>query len=169
MSYCSGDCQKKHWRQHKPRCRPFKLTPVAGKGLGLVATRLIKRSEVIIRENPTLVKRKGGDSLIAQFNKHTEKVKNEILELHHDNPEDSTERRLEQIFISNACDVRRGAGVALYPTIPRINDHLVGYSTGNSAKSSNFKHPFSEVKKFITGPCDPSVAVSCSCIDLRVL
>ena len=41
-------CQKKHWKQHKKACstkggaqdeRPFRIQEVAGKGLGMVATR----------------------------------------------------------------------------------------------------------------------------------
>ena len=121
VSYCSQQCQKKHWKQHKPLCRPFKLTPIAGKGLGLVASRLIKKGEVIIKENPVLVKGKGSKSLLDQYNGHNEKVKAEILCLHHDNPGEKLEKRLGQIFLSNACDVQHGGSVALYLTIPRMN------------------------------------------------
>ena len=56
VSYCSPACQKQHWRAHKPHCKPFRVVAVAGKGLGLVATRLIRRAELVIREQPLLVK-----------------------------------------------------------------------------------------------------------------
>ena len=48
----------------------------------------------------------------------------------------------------------------------KTNDHLVGCSASNSAKSSNFKQPYSVVQKFTTGPCGASVAISCSCADI---
>ena len=122
VSYCSPECQKKHWKCHKPQCRPFKLTEVPGKGLGLVATRIIRKAEVVIREDPVLVKVKGGKSLLEQFRAHSDKVQSEILALYHDNPDDSLEMRLQVIFLANACDIGGGVGgVALYPTVPRMN------------------------------------------------
>ena len=126
VNYCSQECQKKHWKCHKSECRPFKLTEVPGKGLGLVATRLIKKAEVVIRENPTLIRVKGAKSLMEQFNAHSERVQSEILALYHDNPEDVLEYRLRVIFLANACDIGGGVGgVALYPTVPRMNHSCV--------------------------------------------
>ena len=122
VSYCSPECQKKHWKCHKSQCRPFKLTELPGKGLGLVATRTIRKAEVVIRENPVLVRVKGGKSLVEQFSAHSEKVQSEILALYHDNPDDSLEMRLQVIFLANACEIGGGVGgVALYPTVPRMN------------------------------------------------
>ena len=126
VSYCSLECQKRHWKGHKSQCKPFKLTELAGKGLGLVATRLIRKAEVVIRENPALVMVKGGKSLVEQFSAHDEKMQSEILALYHDNPEGSLEMRLKQIFLANACDIGGGVGgVALYITLPRMNHSCV--------------------------------------------
>ena len=123
VSYCSQTCQKKHWKQHKSKCRPFKLIPFPGKGLGLVATKLIKKSDVFIKENPVLVKLndKNCMSLLGQFNQQNEETREIILNLYHDNPTDELQNRLEGVFRANACDIRHGCGVGLYPTIPRMN------------------------------------------------
>ena len=40
------------------------------------------------------------------------------------------------------------------------NVHLVGCRTSNSAKSSNFEHPYCVVQKVTTGPCGAGVAIS---------
>ena len=117
--YCSQRCQKSHWRTHKSACKPYKVGPVAGKGLGLLATRTIKLGEIIMREKPTLVKQPNYPSLLEQFSRLDKAVQEEILELHHDNKEDSLERRINQIFLANACDIVDNSGFALYPTIPR--------------------------------------------------
>ena len=77
VSYCSQTCQKKHWKQHKSKCRPFKLVPIPGKGLGLIATKSIKKSDVFIKENPVLVKipDRSCQSLLDQYNQHDEETK----------------------------------------------------------------------------------------------
>ena len=49
-SYCSKDCQKKFWKQHKLVCSCFKIQPVEGKGLGMVAISRIKTGQMILEE-----------------------------------------------------------------------------------------------------------------------
>lgn len=125
VSYCSPACQKQHWRAHKPHCKPFRVVAVAGKGLGLVATRIIRRAELVIKEQPLLVKVKGGQTLEAQYRGLGPEQQAALLGLHHDNPGDTLARRLEVIFRANGCEVRlddSGSSVAgVYPTIPRMN------------------------------------------------
>ena len=119
VSYCSPSCQKTHWKSHKNVCKPYKVGPLPGKGLGLLATRTIQLGELIMREKPTLIKEKNYPSLLEQFSQLDKAVQEQILRLHHDNKEDSLERRINQIFLANACDIVDNSGFALYPTIPR--------------------------------------------------
>ena len=119
VSYCSQQCQRTHWKTHKIACKPYKVGPVPGKGLGLLATRTIKPGELIMRERPTLIKQQNHPSLLEQFSKLNKQVQDEILKLHHDAKDDSLERRINQIFLFNACDIVDSSGLALYPTIPR--------------------------------------------------
>ena len=122
VSYCSPACQKQHWRAHKPHCKPFRVVAVAGKGLGLVATRIIRRAELVIKEQPLLVKVmrmlvlvlvvrmlvqvRGGQTLEAQYRGLGPEQQAALLGLHHDNPGDTLARRLEVIFRANGCEVR---------------------------------------------------------------
>ena len=117
--YCSRDCQRRHWREHKRDCRPCRVAAVPGKGLGLLATRSIKQGELILREKPTLIKHHKYPSLEQQFSRLNKSVQGEILKLHHDNTGDTLDRRINQIFLANACDIVDNKGFALYPTIPR--------------------------------------------------
>ena len=55
VHYCAPTCQKSDWKKHKRSCKPFKLETVAGKGLGLVATRPISQGDLLIREKATLM------------------------------------------------------------------------------------------------------------------
>ena len=119
VSYCSQRCQRTHWKSHKIVCKPYKVCPAPGKGLGLFATRTIKLGELIMRERPTLIKQGNSPSLLDQFSRLDKAVQEEILQLHHDNKADSLERRINQVFLANACDIVDNTGFALYPTIPR--------------------------------------------------
>ena len=119
VSYCSQQCQRTHWKTHKIACKPYKISPVPGKGLGLLATRTLKLGELIMRERPTLIKQQNHPSLLEQFSKLNKPIQDDILKLHHDAKDDSLERRINQIFLFNACDIVDNSGFALYPTIPR--------------------------------------------------
>ena len=57
--------------------------------------------------------------------------------------------------IAKQVSESRGRNVA------EVNDHLVGFSISNSAKYIHFKHPYSLVEKFTTGPCGAIVVISC--------
>ena len=73
------------------------------------------------------------------------------------------------VILSDCCDAGLtevlDTAIMEYVNTATTNDHLVGYQTSDSAKSSNFKHPYSVVQNFITGPFGASVAISYSCTD----
>ena len=121
-SYCSTACQKLHWKLHRNDCRPFKLSAVPGKGLGLVAARNIKQGERIIREKPILVKmksdQKNSSSLLDQFTNLSKNRQEELLELHHEATGPVGEK-IASIFALNGCEIRQDFGLALYQTIAR--------------------------------------------------
>ena len=90
MSYCCRKCQSDHWRHHKPHCKPFKLTALQGKGLGYVATRKIKKGELILREEPILIRQVGESNKTSlpsdQFHKLSHSVQKDIFSLHIKDP-----------------------------------------------------------------------------------
>ena len=53
--YCDQKCQKNDWKKHKKLCIPYKIVKINGKGFGVVAARVIKQGEVIIREKASLM------------------------------------------------------------------------------------------------------------------
>lgn len=79
MYYCSRECQVQNWKTHKPNCieadqstelrivrkidflknqeeiaegETWKLVPIAGKGLGLISKKFIKKGELILSDVP---------------------------------------------------------------------------------------------------------------------
>lgn len=55
--YCGRDHQKDHWIRggHKQTCKSYKIMSAEQFGRYLIATRDIKRDEIILTENPTIV------------------------------------------------------------------------------------------------------------------
>ncbi|KAF2369132.1 SET domain [Trinorchestia longiramus] len=53
--YCSRECQKRGWKEHKTKCKCFSIQIHPGFGRHLVATRDIKAGEVVLKEGPLLV------------------------------------------------------------------------------------------------------------------
>ncbi|KAL1115615.1 hypothetical protein AAG570_005905 [Ranatra chinensis] len=53
--YCSREHQKAHWSKHKHICKPFTVKEDGVLGRHLVATRRIRRGEVVLKERPLLV------------------------------------------------------------------------------------------------------------------
>ena len=140
VSYCNKKCQKNHWKLHKPLCHPWKIVSVEGKGKGVIATKKIKKGDVVMKEMPvlafdeecynnnpenlTLELQNFGMQLLEQFMKQPEKIQKEILDLHHEKPEESTVMlKLFDIFNCNKTTVDDvfSSGEAVYLTISRIN------------------------------------------------
>lgn len=68
ISYCGVDCQKSHWKIHRPSCPPFILKDIPGKGKGLVATRKLALGTIILNEEPLMAFQYGeheGDTIIC--------------------------------------------------------------------------------------------------------
>ncbi|KAK3856724.1 hypothetical protein Pcinc_036968 [Petrolisthes cinctipes] len=53
--YCSRECQKHDWKNHKGRCKPYVILKHPVYGRHLVATRDIRAGEVLLKEAPLVV------------------------------------------------------------------------------------------------------------------
>ena len=63
--YCSIDCQKEDWKEHKRNCNPFNIRETHEKGMGLFASCDLEIGDLIIREDPILYM-EGGCSMIMK-------------------------------------------------------------------------------------------------------
>ena len=52
--YCSKECQRKDWTNHRASCHLFTVREIPGKGRGLFATRKINPGKIILEEGPLL-------------------------------------------------------------------------------------------------------------------
>jgi len=52
--YCGVECQKSHWKSHRPNCPHFVIKDIPGKGWGMMAARKLKPGTVILSEAPLL-------------------------------------------------------------------------------------------------------------------
>jgi len=126
--YCNQKCQKNDWKKHKKLCIPYKIVKINGKGFGVVAARVIKQGEVIIREKASLMlplkchNKNKASELMQQFKLLNEKEQNAILNLHGEKSSTiSLDEKLQDIFECNGIEVIPVNCVALYKTIPRLN------------------------------------------------
>jgi len=86
VSYCGVNCQKSDWKSHKPECPPFKVTKLAGRGRGIIATRKINIGEVVLEELPLMFidspnSEVAADVFKTEFAKVDEQTKKIILTL----------------------------------------------------------------------------------------
>ena len=90
VSYCSRKCQSDHWRHHKTQCKPYKLTALGGKGLGYVATRKIKKGELLLKEEPILIRQITDTNKTSlpsqQFHSLSNSVQGDVFSLHIKDP-----------------------------------------------------------------------------------
>ena len=62
--YCRTECQRSDWKDHKKVCNyPFEIKESEGKGLGLFATRDLQVGDLVVREDPILYFKCGGQAL----------------------------------------------------------------------------------------------------------
>jgi len=86
VSYCSTDCQKQNWKEHKPACPPYKVAKLEGKGRGLVATRKVAAGDLLLQEIPLMVidsedREVSSDVFKVEFEAVDEVTKSKVLEL----------------------------------------------------------------------------------------
>jgi len=92
--YCSIECQKSDWKNHKKlACKSYKLGPIEGKGMGMIASRDIKIGELVLTEDPVLKYEKPGsseedyyrrilDKTLCEFEKLPSHVQGDIMSLY---------------------------------------------------------------------------------------
>lgn len=61
VAYCTQAHQASDWSRHKSNCHPVVVAELKGRGRGLVATRQIKKGELVLAEQPAVVVQDGGD------------------------------------------------------------------------------------------------------------
>ena len=84
------------------QCRCYQVTPIPGKGLGVVATRDIAPGEVVMVETAVMVEGERGEKVEEQFEKLSDSVKKRVLELNDPEPSGEEEGKVRRIFTSNA-------------------------------------------------------------------
>ena len=140
-------CQRAAWRLHRPLCPPVALAEVAGRGLGLLATRAIRPAAVVVREQPLLVfAGRRLDRFLETFARLPAASKEALLALYEPGMEgrleEELEEAMEQAFTSSDSRMIRAGlrawrilwtnGVAVgeegaeqvkavYPTVARMN------------------------------------------------
>lgn len=108
---------------------PYRIAPIPGKGLGLIATRQISRGELIVEESPVLMERQGfmGFSQIQeQFDQLEASVQDQIMDLHDKNAPDGNGKTLLGVFRTNALPQGVGSrNGALCLVISRANHSCI--------------------------------------------
>ena len=54
ITYCSKECQVKDFKRHNWNCVPVMVTEIPGKGRGLVASKDIKKGELVFNDKPVI-------------------------------------------------------------------------------------------------------------------
>ena len=108
---------------------PYRIAPIPGKGLGLVATRKICRGELVVEEKPVLTA-PGGligmRKLQAQFDALEASVQDEIMALHDRNASDGHGKTLLGVFGTNALPQGVGSpDAAMCLVISRANHSCI--------------------------------------------
>ena len=111
----------------------YRIAPIPGKGLGLVATRKICRGELVVEEKPVLTA-PGGligmRKLQAQFDALEASVQDEIMALHDRNASDGHGKTLLGVFGTNALPQGVGSpDAALCLVISRANHSCISNAT----------------------------------------
>ncbi|KAK3315520.1 hypothetical protein B0H66DRAFT_628669 [Apodospora peruviana] len=142
--------------------QPYKITPLPGKGLGLVATRRIPQGEVLTVDYAALVadsafpskmKREQGRVLLRKAIERLPRVK-EVMELARSGKDatgDVGEVDVEDVVKTNSFTLRIGGEsyMALFPTIARINHacNPSAFTRFDEKTLSNTVIAFREIKK----------------------
>ena len=119
ITYCGQECQREDWPRHSQFCIPVMVTEIPGKGKGLVASKDIKKGQVIFKETAAIAVHAPSDivplqEMKEQISKMSVEQKSKFYQLPRDgafNPLQlaaaSRENCLQEldIFISNGCGI----------------------------------------------------------------
>jgi len=89
--YCSVECQKGDWANHKLTCPPLTVAQIPGKGRGLISTRVIAAGEEILVDDPAILincsdkksKIAVAREILYQFNRLSKGQQSEYKKLSH--------------------------------------------------------------------------------------
>eukprot|EP00438_Fugacium_kawagutii_P023432 Skav207933 [mRNA] locus=scaffold1441:430293:431318:+ [translate_table: standard] len=110
---------------------PYRIAPIPGKGLGLLATRKICRGELIVKEAPVLTAPEGfrgysSRQLQAQFDQLDSAVQDEVMALYDKHAPDGNGKTLLGVFETNALPQGVGSrDAALCLVISRANHSCI--------------------------------------------
>ena len=102
---------------------PFDVMPIAGKGMGCIATRYIAKGERILAERPTVEQSPGKPSLKEQINTLSPAQHAAFFELSQNEANWGREKSMQGIFATNAIPAHsfaRGFS-AVFSTAARLN------------------------------------------------
>ena len=136
ITYCGRECQREDWPRHSLYCIPVMVTEIPGKGKGLVASKDLKKGQVLFQETAAIVVHAPSllvplQELKDQISKMSEEQKNKFDQLKPRGffrPDQLaaalTENCLHEldIFLSNAVSSMTNADkIALFPSNSLMN------------------------------------------------
>ncbi|KAM7183375.1 hypothetical protein V8F20_012643 [Naviculisporaceae sp. PSN 640] len=154
----SGEEDELPLAKKEPATLAYKITPLPGKGMGLIATRKIKQGEVIMVDHaaliaemafPTRVKRDVGRQLLERAVRRLSPERKEMVLGLASN--EGGEVDVEDVVRTNSFTVNVGEGsfMALFPRIARINHACkpTAFTRFNEKTLSNTVLAFREISK----------------------
>jgi len=121
VKYCSKKCQARAWKAgHKVSCGKICVRPIPGKGLGVIASRDIKRGEVLVSEMP-LLNFTFGNGLTESLQKMSHSSRRKLMGLHDRQSEDGRRKSVLGVVVTNCLGGRDGRTTLVYFTISRFN------------------------------------------------
>ena len=160
MHYCSSQCQKTHWREHKSSCPPVTVKETVAKGRAVFATRNIAAGQVIWTEEPLITYKKDPkgtpqaflDNLYGVFQKLSDDKKQAMLSLYDPGEEAGRgEEKWKVCRIANVNEVGGGGGLenSVYSRYSRLNHSCCRNAVGQVSDTGG--HQVRAIKKVAKG------------------